>query len=302
MERLKELWSEAFGFGQALSPLAIGSFILFAFLIYLIRKEKGSFWAFLFPRDIWMTTSTQADIFLLVLNRILGLFGLFARFAAAPAIAAWVAARMPGSLFSGQDMSPWMMAFIIFAVSDFATYWVHRLHHDTKILWPLHAVHHSASVLTPLTAARQHPVSGIMSSTISSLIFGVTFGVLVGVFSPDLTFAEIAGANAFVVLFNMTVTNFQHSHIWISFGPALEHIFISPAQHQVHHSVEPRHFNRNYGQALAIWDWMFGTLYVNRERETVTFGLEGKADAPLMTHRFMPLLIDPVRRLLRAGR
>jgi len=34
---------------------------------------------------------------------------------------------------------------------------------------------------------------------------------------------------------------------------------ISPAQHQVHHSVDAKHHHRNFGSALAIWDWMFGT-------------------------------------------
>lgn len=79
-------------------------------------------------------------------------------------------------------------------------------------------------------------------------------------------------------------------------------MLISPAMHQVHHSIEPRHFNRNYGQALAIWDWMFGTLYVIHEKEVVTFGLDDEADAPLMTHRLGPLLIDPVRRILGPSR
>jgi sterol desaturase/sphingolipid hydroxylase (fatty acid hydroxylase superfamily) len=131
------------------------------------------------------------------------------------------------------------------------------------------------------------------------VIFGVVFGLMVGTFTPDLTIGEIAGANAFVVLANLTVSNFHHSHIWISFGPVLERIFISPAQHQIHHSIEPKHFNRNYGQALALWDWMFGTLYVIREREVVTFGLDDKADAPLMTHRLGPILIDPLIRMVR---
>jgi sterol desaturase/sphingolipid hydroxylase (fatty acid hydroxylase superfamily) len=79
-------------------------------------------------------------------------------------------------------------------------------------------------------------------------------------------------------------------------------VLISPAMHQMHHSIEPRHFNRNYGQALAIWDWMFGTLYVIHEKEVVTFGLDDEADAPLMVHRLGPLLIDPVRRILGPSR
>ena len=217
-------------------------------------------------------------------------------------MAAWVASLVPRTALDSAALSPLALALIVFVLTDFTNYWTHRLHHDTKALWPLHAVHHSASVLTPLTAYRQNPLSGMVSIALTTVIFGVIFGLMVGTFTPDLSIAEIVGANAFVVLTNMTVTNFLHSHIWISFGPKLEHVLISPAMHQVHHSIEPRHFNRNYGQALAIWDWMFGTLYVIREKEVVTFGLDDEADAPLMTHRLGPLLIDPVRRILGPSR
>ena len=274
-------------------------------LVYLIRRETGGVIAFLLPRAIWTHKSVRADLGLYLFNRVLGVLGVFARFAAVPAVAAWVASLVPRTALDSAALSPLALALIVFVLTDFTNYWTHRLHHDTKALWPLHAVHHSASVLTPLTAYRQHPRSGMVSIALTTVIFGVIFGLMVGTFTPDLSIAEIAGANAFVVLTNMTVTNFLHSHIWISFGPKLEHVLISPAMHQVHqvhHSIEPRHFNRNYGQALAIWDWMFGTLYVIREKEVVTFGLDDEADAPLMTHRLGPLLIDPVRRILGPSR
>jgi len=29
---------------------------------------------------------------------------------------------------------------------------------------------------------------------------------------------------------------------------------------------------------LAVWDWMFGSLYVPKERETLEFGLGSKED------------------------
>jgi sterol desaturase/sphingolipid hydroxylase (fatty acid hydroxylase superfamily) len=45
----------------------------------------------------------------------------------------------------------------------------------------------------------------------------------------------------------------------------LNHIFISPAHHQIHHSAKPEHWNRNYGEVLAIWEWMFVTLVLPSE-------------------------------------
>ncbi|MGH8546663.1 MAG: sterol desaturase family protein, partial [Gammaproteobacteria bacterium] len=75
----------------------------------------------------------------------------------------------------------------------------------------------------------------------------------------------ILGINAVSALFRIFGANLRHSHIWFSFGPVLNHIFVSPAHHQIHHSARPEHWNRNYGEVFAIWDWMFGTLVLPSE-------------------------------------
>ncbi len=79
--------------------------------------------------------------------------------------------------------------------------------------------------------------------------------------------------------------------MWISFQGWLGRIFVSPAHHQVHHSGDPKHFNKNFGSCLALWDWMFGTLYVpKKEREPLSFGFPDRADA----HTFKGEVIDPL--------
>ena len=80
---------------------------------------------------------------------------------------------------------------------------------------------------------------------------------------------------------NSFAANLRHSHVWLSFGPVWEHIFISPAQHQVHHSIDKQHYNKNYGEVLAIWDWMFGTLYVPQTRAKIAFDLCDNEGNPL---------------------
>jgi sterol desaturase/sphingolipid hydroxylase (fatty acid hydroxylase superfamily) len=66
---------------------------------------------------------------------------------------------------------------------------------------------------------------------------------------------------------------------------------VSPAHHQVHHSSNPKHFNKNFGSCLALWDWMFGTLYVpGKEREPLTFGFADQPDA----HTMKGELVDPL--------
>ena len=50
--------------------------------------------------------------------------------------------------------------------------------------------------------------------------------------------------------------------MWLSYGPVLGKWLISPAHHQLHHSCEPRHYGCNRGFELAVWDRLWGTLYV----------------------------------------
>jgi hypothetical protein len=78
------------------------------------------------------------------------------------------------------------------------------------------------------------------------------------------------------VFFIYLYVHLQHSQLWISFTGWLGHLFMSPAHHQIHHSRNPAHFNKNLGSCLALWDWMFGTLYMSRraERERLEFGVE----------------------------
>lgn len=297
MDRLIDLYNGFFGRHVLVAPEYLLTFIFIAWGIYLYRRETGGFLRWLLPRDIWTHRSTQLDLYLFVLGRIMSVLGIVAKFGAIPLVASFVAGLLPRTAFDSASLSPIALAFMFWIVSDFALYWTHRAYHTIAGVWPLHAVHHSAAVLTPFTAYRQHPLGILLSASFQSVVAGTLLGLLVGVLDPQADMAEIAGVNAFVVLANLSISNFHHAHIWISFGPVLERVVISPAQHHIHHSTKPDHFNRNFGQTLAIWDWMFGTLYVTHGKEDITFGLNAKADAPLMTHRLGSILWNPVLRL-----
>jgi len=68
--------------------------------------------------------------------------------------------------------------------------------------------------------------------------------------------------------------------VWLSYGLSWGRWLISPAHHQLHHSCEERHFGRNRGFALALWDRLYGTLYVPGTRpETFRLGLGDGSDA-----------------------
>jgi sterol desaturase/sphingolipid hydroxylase (fatty acid hydroxylase superfamily) len=160
----------------------------------------------------------------------------------------------------------------VFLVNDFVHYWAHRAFHS-RYLWEFHKVHHSAPVLVPATASRVHFVEKIVEKLTTTVCLGAYAGVFWYACGGEISRYTLFGVTYMVFILNGLAANLRHSHVWFSFGPALEHVLNSPAQHQIHHSDAPRHFNKNFGINLSLWDWMFGTLYVTHSKpEPLQFG------------------------------
>ena len=66
----------------------------------------------------------------------------------------------------------------------------------------------------------------------------------------------------------------------VSYPPWVSYIFISPAQHQTHHSIDAKHYDKNFGLIFAFWDWLFGTLYVPKGYEKLEFGISREEPNP----------------------
>ena len=305
LETLSDLYVSFFGASVAVAPEFLILSVLLAWIIYRFRKQAGGFWKWLLPKEIYTHDSHWLDLKLFAVGRLAAFSGLFGRISLLTVTAYGTSQIFSDGLLSSASPSPIVLALMLWIISDCATYWIHRIHHNQRLLWSLHAVHHSAQVMSPFTAYRQHPLGFFIIVPVHSVLVGIAQGLLIGPLASDIAIAEIAGVNAFIVLANAAMANFHHSHIWISFGPLLERVIISPAQHQIHHSDRPEHFNKNYGQTLALWDWMFGTLFVIRRKEDLTFGL-GKAETQKMgDHRLAATLLHPFRsyfhRIRRSG-
>ncbi|KAB0491160.1 sterol desaturase family protein [Pseudomonas vancouverensis] len=192
----------------------------------------------------------------------------------------------------------------VFLVKDFAHYWLHRAFHS-RYLWMFHKVHHSAPVLVPATASRVHFLEEIAEKLTDLLCVGAFAGVFWYLCGGEVSRYTLFGVTYVVFIFNGLASNLRHSHVWLSFGPLLERVLSSPAQHQIHHSDAPRHFDRNFGINLSLWDWLFGTLYLTPARpEAIRFGT-GEADHEryLTLHGliFTPF-VDLGRKLFVSGR
>jgi sterol desaturase/sphingolipid hydroxylase (fatty acid hydroxylase superfamily) len=275
-------WDSIFSLSSLLCALCVS-----ALFLILRRYEKGRrirprtiLWA-LFPNSILKSRSNWADIgylyfYVFAFGLLLGWAILSYQFLTNGIIDLLVAAF-------GQrgrtELPEWLVRSIITLMLFLAYelgYWVnHYLSHRVAFLWEFHKVHHSATVLTPLTVFRVHPVYMWIFLNILAAAAAIASGLANYLFGNTAYQYAISDTNILLVVFIHAWGHLQHSQVWISFTGLAGRIFLSPAHHQVHHSTEPVHFNKNLGSVLAVWDWMFGTLYVpKQEREVASFGVE----------------------------
>ncbi|HMV45287.1 MAG TPA: sterol desaturase family protein [Leptospiraceae bacterium] len=154
---------------------------------------------------------------------------------------------------------------------DFSRFYIHKKMHDLSFLWEFHKFHHSATSLNYFTVYRVHPVESILLNSGSGIATGIVTGVFV-YFYPSITMFQVLGVNLGLFLFQL-YGNLRHSETWISFPSFLNFILLSPASHQIHHSKDPKHYNKNMGVIFAFWDRIADTLYIPQEKEKIQFGL-----------------------------
>lgn len=269
------------------------------FLAWQARKrhektDLGDLGRQLFPRNIWLHPSTLQDLVMTLLTFMVFLYAMhhlvIPQTGMIVSVSLLLKSMMIGQ-FAGSAPALVMVAYVLLAIaaSDLLYYFSHRLTHEIPILWEFHKVHHSAEVLTPLTIYRIHPLDLWFNQSCRNIGAGIISGIFFYLYPHNSSLMLIVSTHTGIILTHLVFANLRHSHIWISFGPRLEHIFISPAQHQIHHSTNPKHFNKNYGSLLSLWDWAFGSLYVPKEKETLNFGLGKTKDADV--YRSTPKMI-----------
>jgi sterol desaturase/sphingolipid hydroxylase (fatty acid hydroxylase superfamily) len=254
----------------------------------------------LFPKRLRHSASTRADVFFFVFSVFLvGLMFGWAvlSFQVIESATNHVLASTFGSLHPAQwsELQVAAVMTVVLFVAYELGYWIdHYLSHNVPFLWEFHKVHHTAEVLSPLTNFRVHPVDTIVFNNILALVMGVAGGLATWLLGQSVAPLTIAGSNVIVLAFFFLIGHLQHTHFWIAFTGVWGRILLSPAHHQIHHSTDPAHFNRNLGSFLAVWDWMFGTLYVpTKAREKLTFGVEPK---PENVHSVSDGLVAPLVR------
>ena len=253
----------------------------------------------LFPRKLYRSASTRADVLFLVFNT--GCSGLlfgwalmsmhFVSNAAANGLTNAFGA-MPATGLS-VFWSSVILTIVVFLAYDIGYWFDHYTSHAIPFFWEFHKVHHTAEILSPLTNARLHPIDGVKFTNILALFMGTGDGVAHYLLGNGPQEFKLFDQNAIFLAFMYLLVHLQHTHLWIAFTGFWGHVIVSPAHHQIHHSMNPIHFNKNLGSTLSVWDWLFGTLHLpSKKRETLTFGVE---HSTAEVHTLTGSLLHPVR-------
>jgi sterol desaturase/sphingolipid hydroxylase (fatty acid hydroxylase superfamily) len=193
-----------------------------------------------------------------------------------------------------------VILLVTIIVADFWTFFWHWAEHKAGVLWELHKVHHSTLLLLPISNRRIHPLQEIIDAGSVMVGVGVWIGTASYLFHLPITENLALGVDAYFLANLLSFYHLRHSHIPMSYGK-LEWWLMSPAQHQLHHSVEERHWDKNFGLFLSIWDRIWGTLLLSEPQGGFRLGLPG-VEGRSYDSLVKLYLVPPLRIVQRVGR
>ncbi len=160
---------------------------------------------------------------------------------------------------------------------DFFGYWLHRAQH--RWFWRLHSVHHSIEELSGINSYFHW----------SEQFFRIAFISLPAAYLVGIDGLE----SVFVIELLLKIQGYYlHSPNSIHLGPVLRRVIADNRFHRIHHSVEPQHFDKNFGAGTSLWDQLFGTAYFPADDEWPATGI---VDQPEVRSISGYLLASPSR-------
>lgn len=200
-------------------------------------------------RSVYRLNDAISSIGLGVLSQVVGVFTKLLTIG----IYAWVVERVALFALPADNAWVWIGALLLY---DFCYYWLHRAGHEVGILWAAHVVHHQSERYNLSTALRQ---------TGSGALFGWVFYLPLAVLGVPLeVFAVVA-------VIDLIYQYWIHTELVPKLG-WFDRVFASPSNHRVHHAVNDRYLDRNYGGILILWDRLFGTFAEERDDEPPVYG------------------------------
>ncbi len=286
-----------FNTGKRINILYLLSSFLLAYYVFRTSKRKGTFLNYVFNKKVWLSQSATVDYKMFLFNGLVKLlliapyvyFGFIISFEVSDFLTSQYG-YMEEPIPAAKTVV--LYTIVLTIVTDFFVYIVHLAMHKVPFLWEFHKIHHSATSMNPITQYRIHPIELLINNIQGIITFGVVTGIFDYLSTEHVSKWVFLGANVFSFAFFIMGANLRHSHVKLRYFNFLEYLFISPAQHQIHHSKAPQHWNKNMGSRLAVWDWLFGTLYLSKNTsDKLNFGLGEKEDPKYMS--FIQNMINP---------
>lgn len=154
--------------------------------------------------------------------------------------------------------NPFLQLILAIVVLEFGEYWFHRFAHRIGFLWRFHSIHHSPKRLYFFNAFRFHPLEMAALSLVKVLPL-----FLIGLDAEIILLHQ-----AYVICHAL----FQHGNIDVKLG-LLNYYCSGPELHRWHHSQVIEESDRNFGNNTIVWDLVFGTYFLPRDREVGKLGL-----------------------------
>ncbi|MBX2811589.1 MAG: sterol desaturase family protein [Myxococcales bacterium] len=287
VERLESVWHLFVSPNSRLFILYIFSAGALAAVVYTKQRPRRDwsvrpFLSYCLPLQFYRHSSFRLDFQIILFNKLIVpmswvLQGISLVWVAdtTKKILAMVWTQAPISITWGLSQQL-ICGSVLYLIYDLARFVCHVFHHRNPFLWRFHSIHHSAEYLNPFTTFRFHPIELLLESLTILLFVGTAAGVIQGIFGHDpIGWFEMVVVVFYFRIFGFFGATLRHTHIWLDWGPYLSHVFISPAQHQIHHSIDPKHMDKNFGICIALWDWLYGSLYVPKSEEKLHFGIQG---------------------------
>jgi len=232
--------------GEAMAisfAISIGMLLMvFSVELTYVGFRNSGFRRVFFERS--KSTITDIVYFVLQATGMITLFAALASFGLSYAIT--LAAQSATHLNLGGRLPGWAHVLLFLGLSDFLSYWQHRLMHRVPALWRLHEFHHAAEEFNALTSAREHPLEKAIN-----MVVMVVPALLIGL--PTSEFAVVIIAFGAIGLVKHSAIPW---HGW--FG---KYVIQSPRDHFIHHSRSRAHHDQNFANYFPIWDHVFGTYY-----------------------------------------
>ena len=179
------------------------------------------------------------------------------------------------------DVLPEAARFVIaILLADLLAWFQHWLKHKVPWFWRIHAVHHSQTQINLFTDFRFHLFEYLISRPIVMLPL-----LLLSLKTPEILLWTVA---------TQWYTRFYHANLKTHLGP-LRQLLVTPQSHRVHHSIENRHQDKNFGVLFSVWDRVFKTRYTPCDEYPPT-GIRDTSFPLEKDRRLFNLLWTPVRQ------